>query len=502
MSRTDRLRIATCGEHRPESAWLNDALESLGHDVAPLSELAGRVDAVVVHDPDACGPVGLQQLRAAGSTVLLRAYGDPERLDAHRAIAPFCDFTLTSGFADCVHQYRQAGARALTFLPASPPSLTGAPAFDGSRPIDLLFAGRLDGPERRHRRRLLDRAAGHWRVHVASDREREDAAALDALHRQSKLALHWDRLSLNRDGITRGAPGTRPFAGPAAGCVLLTQLAAWMPQCYDVAEEVAGFADADHALDVAAEYLGDADRRASTAATGRERCLATHTYRHRAADLVALIRGHVPLRLQVLSLGPWYQRIQLPGGVSTSLLTMSNEARWQRLEPHLPDVSGRQVVDFGCNAGFFSLKCLERGAARAVAIDRSALACCQARFVFDTLGVTATRVVHGDIDRLADDPAELVLMLAVLHHHDDIEPLLRAAVVRSPRLVLEWHVRERPFHHSIEHVMVVLRSLGYDAAVCEGGPRPIVLAGPKVPYGTTDETGLRQDVIAPRDAIA
>jgi hypothetical protein len=51
-------------------------------------------------------------------------------------------------------------------------------------------------------------------------------------------------------------------------------------------------------------------------------------------------------------------------------------------------------------------------------------------------------------------------------------------VVRSPRLVLEWHVREQPFHHSIEEVTAVLRSLGYDAAVREGGTRPIVLAAP------------------------
>lgn len=478
MAAASKQRIATAGEHPPESDWLDAALRSLGHDVAPLAARVGRVDAMLVHDPDACDARQLERLRASGAKLLLRAYGDPERLDAHRAIAPLCDFTLTSGFADCVDHYRQAGARAVTFLPAAPPDLTDAPhAVDGSRPIDLLFAGRLDGRERRQRRALLDRAAKRWRVHVEANHHPQDPHGLSSLHRQAKLSLHWDRISVNREGITRGAPGTRPFAGPAAGCVLLTHLAAWMPQCYDVAEEVAGFSDVDHALDVAADYLGDADRRVRTAAAGQERCLTAHTYGHRAADVAVLLDDRVPLHLQVLSLAPWYQRIELPGGVFTSFMTGSNVARWRRLARHLPDVGGRQVVDVGANAGFFSMKCLERGAARVIAIDRSPLACRQARFVFDTLAVTSVQVVEGDMDVLARQPADVVLMLAVLHHHADIERLLRAAVVRSPRLVLEWHVR-KPFHHSIEKVVAALQLLGYESAVRESGERPLVIATP------------------------
>lgn len=472
------MRIATAGDHLPESAWLDDALRSLGHQVAPRARI-GAVDAVLVHDPDACDIRQLERIRAAGATLLLRAYGDPERLDAHRAIAPCCHFTLTSGFADCVDHYRHAGARALTFLPAAPPNFAdAAPAVGGSRPIDLLFVGRLDGRERRHRRELLDRAARQMRVHVESGPDRKDADALEALHGQSKLALHWDRIAINREGITRGTPGTRPFAGPAAGCVLFTHLMPWLSQCYDVAEEVAAFSGVDHALEVAAEYLRDPDRRERTAAAGQARCLAAHTYRRRAEDLVALLGGSVPLHLEVLSLGPWYQRIELPGGVATSLMTMSNVARWRRLEPHLPDLNGRAVVDFGANAGFFAVKCLERGAARAIAIDRSALACRQARFVIETMAVGSADVVHGDADVLAGQTADLVLMLAVLHHHADIEPLLRAAVACSPQLVLEWQVRELPFHHSVERVTAVLRSLEYDAVLCDGGPRPIVVAAP------------------------
>src|SRR5262249_48973721 len=152
-------RIATCGEQLPESAWLNEALRSLGHRVEPLAAEHERIDALLVHNPDSCDGKRLQRLRAGGATVLLRAYRDPDRLDAHRRIAPFCDFTLTTGFADCVQSYRTVDARALTLLPASPPAATRRSAFNGDRPIDVLFAGRLDGEERRHRRELLARAA-------------------------------------------------------------------------------------------------------------------------------------------------------------------------------------------------------------------------------------------------------------------------------------------------------------------------------------------------------
>lgn len=473
MVNNGRLRIASCGEHQPESGWLDDALRALGHEVQACQDGTGRVDAVLLHDPAACDRRRLAQFRADGAVILLRAYRDPEQIDDHRAVAPFCDVTLTSGFADCVDQYRRIGASAVTFLPASPPSLVSSTLSAGERPVDLLFAGRLDGNERRHRRELIERAAKRFRVEVWAPHDRTDA--LDVLHRRAKLALHWDRLALNLEGITRGAPGTRPFAGPAAGCVLATQLAPWMAQCYDIEDELAGFADVDHALEVVGGFVRDPVRLARTAAAGRARCLAMHTYRHRALDLVALVRRDTPLHLKVLSLAPWYQRIELPGGVATSLMKMSNVRRWERLERHLPEVRGRRVVDFGANAGFFSLKCLERGAAGAVAIDRSALACLQAQFVVETLGLTAIQIVQGDVAALSGRSADLVLMLAVLHHHADIEPLLRA-VAQAKEVVLEWHVREQPFHHPIEKVTEMLQALGHEWKLCEGGERPIVVA--------------------------
>jgi SAM-dependent methyltransferase len=196
----------------------------------------------------------------------------------------------------------------------------------------------------------------------------------------------------------------------------------------------------------------------------------------RAADVVAIARGDVPIETRVLALAPWYQRIELPGGVPTSLLEHSNVRRWQRLEPAFPDVRGRRVLDVGANAGFFSLKCLERAASRVVALDRSPLACAQARFVAEQLGVGALEVVEGGLEAVAGQRFDLWLLLAVLHHHADIEPILRACAGQGAELLLEWHVRRTPYHHPIEAVVATLGRVGYDADVLETGERPILLA--------------------------
>jgi hypothetical protein len=89
-------------------------------------------------------------------------------------------------------------------------------------------------------------------------------------------------------------------------------------------------------------------------------------------------------------------------------------------------------------------------------------------------------VIQGDVDALEAQEADIVLLLAVLHHHADVEPLLRAALRCRPELVLEWHVREQPFHHSTDRVMSTLHSLGYRVHIAEAGERPILLARPSV----------------------
>ncbi len=47
--------------------------------------------------------------------------------------------------------------------------------------------------------------------------------------------------------------------------------------------------------------------------------------------------------------------------------------KWQRLQPHLPALQGKQVLDVGCGNGYYALRMLGAGAASVIGIDPSAL---------------------------------------------------------------------------------------------------------------------------------
>ena len=72
------------------------------------------------------------------------------------------------------------------------------------------------------------------------------------------------------------------------------------------------------------------------------------------------------------ALGPWFHNIDL-GGVQTApdhFLGDYPAIKWQRFAHAIPeDLSGKTVLDIGCNGGFYSLEMKRRGAARVVAID-------------------------------------------------------------------------------------------------------------------------------------
>ena len=93
-------------------------------------------------------------------------------------------------------------------------------------------------------------------------------------------------------------------------------------------------------------------------------------------------RGQRAAELQgnVERLRPWFHRIELPEGVVTKTTSVSGEpadhpaGTWRRIREVLPlDLSGKTVLDAGCNAGFFSFEAKKRGAARVLGVDRKTL---------------------------------------------------------------------------------------------------------------------------------
>ena len=135
------------------------------------------------------------------------------------------------------------------------------------------------------------------------------------------------------------------------------------------------------------------------------------------------------IRQRVEELGEWFHNLDL-GGVQTApdhFLGDYPQIKWQQFSSAVPeDLTGKSVLDVGCNAGFYSIQMKRRGAARVVAIDTDEQYLEQARF--------AAKVSDAEIEfrklsvyRVGDlrERFDLVLFMGVLYH------------LRHPLLALE-----------------------------------------------------------------
>src|SRR6201747_948342 len=92
---------------------------------------------------------------------------------------------------------------------------------------------------------------------------------------------------------------------------------------------------------------------------------------------------------RVEALGPWFHNLRL-NGVQTApehFLGDYPEVKFERFRDAIPqDLTGKTVLDIGCNAGFYSLEMKRRGAARVVGIDSDPVYLAQARFAAEVSG--------------------------------------------------------------------------------------------------------------------
>lgn len=72
------------------------------------------------------------------------------------------------------------------------------------------------------------------------------------------------------------------------------------------------------------------------------------------------------LRKEIKSLEPWFHNIHLPDGTETAPAHFLGDFpafKWKQIAPHIPeDLTGKTVLDIGCNAGFYTLELAKRGA--------------------------------------------------------------------------------------------------------------------------------------------
>jgi 2-polyprenyl-3-methyl-5-hydroxy-6-metoxy-1,4-benzoquinol methylase len=97
---------------------------------------------------------------------------------------------------------------------------------------------------------------------------------------------------------------------------------------------------------------------------------------------------------RVERLRPWFHCIDLGNGIQTKTASVAGEpvdhpqGTWQTSREFLPDdLSGKSVLDVGCNAGFCAIEAKRRGAVRVVGIDAQRFVIQQALFVRQMLGL-------------------------------------------------------------------------------------------------------------------
>jgi tRNA (mo5U34)-methyltransferase len=130
--------------------------------------------------------------------------------------------------------------------------------------------------------------------------------------------------------------------------------------------------------------------------------------------------GALSLRERIDALGEWFHNLDLVGlrTAPNHFLGDYPRCKWESFAQALPaDLSGRTVLDIGCNAGFYAIEMKRRGAERVVAIDSDARYLAQARLATEVLGVEIElrQLSIYEISRLKEK-FDLVLFMGVFYH--------------------------------------------------------------------------------------
>ena len=126
------------------------------------------------------------------------------------------------------------------------------------------------------------------------------------------------------------------------------------------------------------------------------------------------------VRDRVAELGPWFHNMELKG-VRTAphhFLHDYPANKFSRFAHVVPeDLSGRSVLDIGCNAGFYSLEMKRRGADRVLGIDFDDRYLDQARLAAEVqdADIEFRKLSVYDLGKLGER-FDLVIFMGVLYH--------------------------------------------------------------------------------------
>jgi tRNA (mo5U34)-methyltransferase len=124
-------------------------------------------------------------------------------------------------------------------------------------------------------------------------------------------------------------------------------------------------------------------------------------------------------------LQPWFHRIDLGDGLYTKTESVMGEpvdhpyGPWQTIQKILPrDLSGKTVLDVGCNAGFYAFEAKRRGATRVLGVDGQRQHVRQGLFVRKVLGldVEFRRLNVYELNPRTTGEFDVTLALGLLYH--------------------------------------------------------------------------------------
>jgi len=136
---------------------------------------------------------------------------------------------------------------------------------------------------------------------------------------------------------------------------------------------------------------------------------------------------------RVSELGPWFHNLSLQG-VQTApnhFLGDYPSSKWQHFKDAIPqDLTGKTVLDVGCNGGFYSIEMKLRGAARVLGIDHDDQYLDQARFAARVLGldIAFESLSVYEVPQLGER-FDVVLFMGVFYHLR--YPLLALDILRQ-----------------------------------------------------------------------
>ena len=159
------------------------------------------------------------------------------------------------------------------------------------------------------------------------------------------------------------------------------------------------------------------------------------------------------IRRQAADLGPWFHNMDL-GGVWTApdhFLGDYPGVKFRNFAHVLPaDLTGKTVLDIGCNGGFYSMEMKRRGASRVLGIDFDEDYLAQARFAARVTGmdIEFRQLSVYDLGALGER-FDLVIFMGVLYH------------LRHPLLALDI------IHDTVARDLVLFQSLQRGSAAVD-----------------------------------